>query len=370
VGNRLSSLNTPSYTYNSSNELTSNSNASYTYDANGNIVSKTNSAGTMSYAWNFDNRLTGVTLPGTGGTVSFEYDPFGRRIQKAFTQNGTTTTTNYVYDGDNLAEAADQNGNELAKYAQGEGIDQPVALSSGGAIYFYEADGLGSISSLTNSSGALANTYTYDSFGNVTASTGTVVNPFQFAGREFDPETGLYYYRARYYDPTAGRFLSEDPISVDGGLNVYRYAWNGPLGASDPFGLVPCPTDPKRNQKCGAVLPSNPITARLAQLVYAEGNGTQVGDLAIASVVVNRANYGNPAEFGSGILGAINKGFQATGNVLFQSIGNQSQISALGPANCQRYRNAALGAIAAQLLVERTQMLSFTSIHRYRHPLI
>jgi YD repeat-containing protein len=134
VGNRLTSLNVATYTYNSSNELTSNSNASFTHDANGNSLSKTNSAGTTNYTWDFEDRLTGVTLPGTGGTVSFEYDPFGRRVQKAFAENGTTTTTNYVYDGDSIIETVDQNGNELAKYTQGLGIDEPLAQSAFGTV--------------------------------------------------------------------------------------------------------------------------------------------------------------------------------------------------------------------------------------------
>jgi RHS repeat-associated protein len=90
---------------------------------------------------------------------------------------------------------------------------------------------------LTNSSGSLANTYAYDSFGNLTASTGTVSNPFEYTGREFDPETGLYYYRARYYDPSAGRFISEDPIGFKGGANFYRYVRNNTVNATDPGGL-------------------------------------------------------------------------------------------------------------------------------------
>jgi len=86
----------------------------------------------------------------------------------------------------------------------------------------------------------LASTYTYDSFGNTTASTGSLTNPFQYTGRQFESETGLYYYRARYYDPTTGRFLSEDPIGFKGGINHYSYVDNRPLNFTDPFGLCPC----------------------------------------------------------------------------------------------------------------------------------
>ena len=235
VGNRLSSLGVSPYNYNTSNELTSTPSGSYTYDYNGNTL--TDASG-RSYTWDFENRLTQVTLPGTGGTATFKYDPFGRRIEKVFTQNSTTTTTNYLYDGDNAIETVDQNGAVLAKFAQGQNIDEPLAESVSGATYDYEQDGLGSATSLTNSSGALSLSYTYDSFGKITASSGSVSNPFRYTGRDFDTETSLYYYRARYYDPATGRFLSEDPSGFSDGLNFYRYVWNDPSSYSDPSGLT------------------------------------------------------------------------------------------------------------------------------------
>jgi RHS repeat-associated protein len=95
---------------------------------------------------------------------------------------------------------------------------------------------LGSIASLTGGSGQLANSYVYDSFGNLTASTGTLTNPFQYTGREFDSETGLYYYRARYYDATSGRFLSEDSLGHQAGVNFYSYVENSPVNLLDPSG--------------------------------------------------------------------------------------------------------------------------------------
>src|SRR4029077_3632419 len=97
VGNRLSSLGVSSYTNNTSNELTATSNASFAYDNDGNTTSKTDSTGATNYAWDFENRMTGATLPGSGGTVTFKYDPLGRRIQKI----SPTATSIFVYDGAN-----------------------------------------------------------------------------------------------------------------------------------------------------------------------------------------------------------------------------------------------------------------------------
>jgi RHS repeat-associated protein len=233
VGNRLSSLGVSPYAYNSSNELTSTPNATYTYDNNGNTVTKTDSTGTTQYAWDYENRLTSVTLPGSGGTVTFKYDPFGRRIEK-ITPSGTSI---YAYDGDNLIEETDVNGAVVARYTDGASIDEPLATLRAGATSFYEQDGLGSVTSLTNAAGAVAETYAYDSFGKLTASSGSITNPFQYTGREFDSETGLYYYRARHYDPTSGRFLSEDPLGFGGEMNFYRYVENNPVLLIDPFGL-------------------------------------------------------------------------------------------------------------------------------------
>jgi RHS repeat-associated protein len=83
----------------------------------------------------------------------------------------------------------------------------------------------------------LTQSYTYDSFGKVTASSGSLVNPFQYTGRDSDSDTGLYYYRARYYDPSVGRFITEDPIGFGGGVNFYSYVLNNSLNWIDPFGL-------------------------------------------------------------------------------------------------------------------------------------
>jgi RHS repeat-associated protein len=235
VGNRLSSLGLSPYTYNVSNELTQTPNALYSQDYNGNTTLMTDSAGSTTYAWDYENRLTSVTLPGTGGTVTFKYDPFGRRIEKI----SPTTTSIFTYDGEKLVETVNGSGSEVAHYTQGQSIDEPLAMQRGTTTDYYEADGLGSITSLTAANGSIVQTYAYDSFGNTTNSTGSVTNFFRYTGREFDTETGLYFIRARYFDPTAGRFISEDPIRFSGGVNFYRYVGNNPVNLIDPFGLGP-----------------------------------------------------------------------------------------------------------------------------------
>ena len=236
VGNRLSSLNLSPYSYNTSNELTSTPSASYTFDYNGNTLSRTDSTGTTNYTWDFQNRLTSVALPGSGGTISFAYDPFGRRIKKIT----PSTTSIFAYDGDgNLVEETNTAGTAVARYVQTtDSVDEPLAMLRGGSASYYHADGLGSVTSLSTSSGSIAQSYTFDSFGNLTAASGSLANPFQYSAREFDSETNLYYYRARYYRPTTGQFISEDPAGFSSdSFNFYDYVSNNPLVFSDPSGL-------------------------------------------------------------------------------------------------------------------------------------
>ena len=189
VGNRLSDLTTSGWSNNTSNELTSRPGVSYTFDNNGNELTKVDSAGTTSYTWDFENRLTSATLPGSGGTATFKYDPFYRRIYKS----SSSGTSIYAYEGDNLVEEVNSSGAVVARYADGTNVDETLAEMRSGTTSYYEADGLGSVTSLSNAAGALAQTYTFDSFGNQTASRGSLVNPFQYTGREWDTETNLHF---------------------------------------------------------------------------------------------------------------------------------------------------------------------------------
>jgi RHS repeat-associated protein len=136
-----------------------------------------------------------------------------------------------------------------------QGIDEPLVGQRQPQIFYYEADGLGSVTSLTTPTGSTAATYTYDSFGFLTASTGSATNWYRYTARQFDSDTALYYNRARYYDPTTGRFLSEDPVGFKGsGTNFYAYVRNSPIDFTDPSGLCPNQTP----QQKGPTVPPNP----------------------------------------------------------------------------------------------------------------
>jgi len=115
----------------------------------------------------------------------------------------------------------------------------PVSTAVANGTLFYHQDGLGTVTDLTDAAGATAKSYSYDAYGNIAESPGTLEQPYTYTGREFDSETGLYYYRARYYDATTGRFLQKDPIGMEGGINLYRYVENNPSNWIDSIGLVP-----------------------------------------------------------------------------------------------------------------------------------
>ncbi len=125
---------------------------------------------------------------------------------------------------------------EMTRYIHGPGIDEPLAIERKYEVYYYHADGLGSITALTDKKQKVVESYTYSSFGEIKQNGDKVKNAFTFTGREWDKETDLYYYRARYYDAKMGRFISRDPIGFEGGMNLYGYVNNLPTTLVDPFG--------------------------------------------------------------------------------------------------------------------------------------
>ena len=199
-------------TYNAAEELTSDGTATYAYDADGQLTKRTTIAtgSTTTYDWNAQHLLTAVHLA-DGTTETFAYDPLGNRVSVT---NGSGTTS-YVYDGGDIHLEYDgaPGGNPAAVYTDGAGTDQMLEMARGGHRYSYLVDGQGSTIALADETGNITQRYSYDAFGQVTA-TGTLANPFTYTGRELDQATGLYYYRARWYDSALGRFLSPTQSSA------------------------------------------------------------------------------------------------------------------------------------------------------------
>jgi len=201
------------------------------------------------YTYDYRNRLTRVEARSSGGIIlseaDYTYDIFDRRIAKTVDADGDGTgaaeTTRFVYDGDHVWADFDASGTITARYLFGDRIDEILARwQPGNGTAWYLTDRLGTVRDIVDASGLLINTITYDSFGNVLLQTDAAAGDrYLFTGREFDAETGLYYYRARYYDPATGRFISQDPIGFDAGdANLYRYVGNAPTNATDPTGLI------------------------------------------------------------------------------------------------------------------------------------
>ncbi len=174
-------------------------------------------------------------------TVNYKYDGLGRRIEKEVTETGVTTTTRYIYDREDILLEIDGNTNIVTRFTHGPGIDEPLIMEKSDKSFFYHADGLGSITELTDTAATVVQSYSYSSFGKIESQLDPAfVQPFMFTSREFDPETGLYFYRTRTYDSSVGRFLQEDPIGLKGGdLNLYPYVRNNPVTFIDPSGEGP-----------------------------------------------------------------------------------------------------------------------------------
>jgi len=173
-----------------------------------------------------------------GTTINYKYDGLGRRVEKEINDGVTTKVNRFIYDNEDILLELDGSNNITARYTHGPGIDEPLIMERSGVSFFYHVDGLGSVTEITDTLGAVKQQYTYSSFGKIESQLDpNFVQLYTFTSREFDPETGLYFYRARYYEASTARFLQQDPIGLAGGINVYAYVNANPINSGDPFGL-------------------------------------------------------------------------------------------------------------------------------------
>ncbi len=233
------------YTYDGNDrllaEITENKTTTYTYDNNGNNLTRSESNSQTVNTWDLENRLT----------------------QTANTTNGITDITQYRYDSDGIRIASETNGNKtrylvdtnlpyaqvlleykvdgtpIVEYVYGLNL---IEQEREGVKSFYHADGLGSTRFLTDIEGYITDTYIYDAYGNILSSIGQTVNNYLYTGEQFDPNLGEYYLRARYYDPSIGRFTARDPfegfLTEPLSLAKYPYVHGNPVNNTDPSGLL------------------------------------------------------------------------------------------------------------------------------------
>ena len=258
-------------THSSLNEVVSIGAQTLAYDDDGNLIDD----GTLRFEWDFSERLRTVTRIADGARIAtYSYDAIGRRTSKAIRNaapalNGTTT---FLLDGARVIEERGDAGLLLQQYVYGDDIDEPLTVdqnldgdgvATGGADrrLFFHRNAQFSTYAMTDAAGKIVEGYEYDAYGLPTmfgsgpnglvdfggddvrnvGGISSVGNPYLFTGRRFEPETGLYFYRARYMSPVLGRFISRDPIGTwgdEGNVgNAYAYVGNRPNTARDPFGL-------------------------------------------------------------------------------------------------------------------------------------
>jgi RHS repeat-associated protein len=285
--------------YNANNQQLTFGTTTETYDLNGNLATSTDAGVTTTYTWNARNQLTGISK--TGLTASFTYDSFGRRTGK--TINGTTT--NFVYDG--LNPVQEKNGATVtANLLTGLGIDEFFTRTDGVGVRALLPDALGSTVALGDGTGTLQTQYTYEPFGFVSQTGAASTSSYKYTGRE-DDGSGLYYYRARYYQPRFQRFIAEDPIGFVGGdVNLYAYVLNDPVTFVDPSG---------RLALLGALVGGGIDLG--AQLVR---NGGSVANINVTSVAA------------SAVAGATGVGLATVISNLTRGIGTQLVLNTLGSA--------------------------------------
>jgi RHS repeat-associated protein len=225
------------------NRLTNFNGVTMTYDADGNMQTRVTATTTDTLTWDEFGRLVSFKRVPQGQAAvvtSFTYDGFGRRARKTTGSN----TLEYLWDGDQIIAEVKGTGSSaiVRTYTYYPGEDHPRSIMAQGETYFTSAEPDGSVNGLIRKSDrTVVAQYKYTPWGELESASQPLdtVSSLRWKGLPYDAETGLYYMRARYYDPVVRRFVSEDPAGLGGGLNLYMFAGADPVTGRDPSGLKP-----------------------------------------------------------------------------------------------------------------------------------
>jgi len=347
---------TTAYTKNTLNQYNVVGASSMTYDANGNLGGD----GVWTYSYDEENRLRRAV--GNGSTAIYSYDPLSRRRSK--TVNGTTTY--YVFDGPNELAELGSTGSRLRFYLNAGTIDDRIGMYDDtlGSWRFYHANLQGSILFTTSypSAGTILDQYHYGAFGEPASTDTPTGNAIRYTGRYFDAETGLYYYRSRYYSSKLGRFLQTDTIGTKDDLNLYTYTGNDPLDRTDPSGNCPSCLGALvgGGLELGIQLLSPEGRAAYSAAISALGRGDVAGAVKAAGAEVTKVALSAAAgALGVGIAGKVGEAASVLSkaadvgsagkvaiNVGANAVGNAVAGGALGAAT-QVGGNAAAMAIGS-----------------------
>ena len=250
AGNRTRTVingETNVYTLGVGDRLADWGSGSYEFDAAGSVTTRVAGATSQSLAWDSLYRLTTVSTNGQM-VESYQYDALDRRIA---TTTGTSTQW-HLHSGPHIVADVDAAGNLLRSYTHGPGIDDLLTMTvhdgTNATTYAYVKDRMGTVLALVDEAGEIVESYDYDAWGNVLGVFDAIGDPipmsvignrYLFQGRDYSWATGLYHFRARWYDPVTGRWLSKDPIGIAGGLNLYVAFENNPSSYYDYTGLEP-----------------------------------------------------------------------------------------------------------------------------------
>jgi RHS repeat-associated protein len=208
------------------NQIATSGSSTLSYDARGNMSSD----GAVSYSYNANNLLFEAS------TYHLRYDAENRL---RLINSDTTSARQFLYDGVNLIAEYSSTGALVRRYVHGPASDNPIVWYEGTGTatkYFFQADERGSITAVTNGTGVVQAIYSYDEYGVPQTNSGSLASPFRYTGQVWLPEIGLYYYKARMYAPSLGRFIQTDPIGYGDGMNMYAYVGNNPVNVSDTTG--------------------------------------------------------------------------------------------------------------------------------------